>query len=396
MKVLPQELQAARFALTRSHAYMSSLMLSLNFVEQPGLGTMAVDKYWRCYYDPEVFKKWNPEELKSALFHECNHLLRDHHSRGEHFPNHQKMNVAADVEINPDVLASGLPVPKDWMMPDRFGLQDGMLAEEIYYHIPDDGQGGKGGQGKPGVGNGACGSCAGNPGEHELEAPGAGEGIGHAEQELIKRQVAKEIESAAKTQGNIPAGLKRWADLTLHPQVKWTKELASLARRSMIEVMGKMDRSFKRPSRVSSALGGRIVMPGWKSYIPNVGLVFDTSGSMGQTDLAKSIAEGKGVLSSLGGGGHSVTTISVDCSASAKQRVSNMRNVDLSGGGGTDMRIGLEEAASIKPRVDVVIVFTDGYTPWPSEPTRFKTIVVLTQTGAENQVPEWCKYIVVN
>ena len=394
MKVLPQELQAARFALTRSHAYMAPLMLSLNFVEEPGLGTMAVDKYWRCYYDPAVFQRWSDEELKGVLFHECNHLLRGHPERSEFFDDKQKMNLAEDAEINPDVLSSGLKLPGQYQMPDLYGLQDGLLAEEIYHHIPDQQGQGKGGKGKPSVGNGQCGGCAGNPHPGELDAPATGEGIGVAEKELIKRQVAKEIESAAKSQGNIPAGLKRWADLTLHPQVKWTKELAAICRRSMIEVMGKMDRSFKRPSRVASALGGRIVLPGWKGYIPNVGLIFDTSGSMGTTDLAKSIAEGKGVLASLGGGGHQVTTISVDCQAGAKKKVSNMRNVDLSSGGGTDMRVGLDEAATIKPRVDIAIVFTDGDTPWPSEPSPFKVIVVLTSGNRE--VPEWMKKIVVN
>lgn len=394
MKVLPQELQTARYALTRSHAYMSSLLLSLNFIEEPGLGTMGVDKYWRCYYDPKVLKKWSMKELEGVLFHECNHLLRSHPERSEPFEDKMKMNIAEDIEINPDVLASGLTLPQGCQMPELYGLRDGLLAEEIYHKLPQS----KVVNVQLGVANGQCGSCAGNPlpGGIEQGKPASGEGIGTAEQELIKRQVAKEIESTSRQQGNVPAGLKRWAEATLHPQVKWTKELASTVRRSMIEVMGKMDRTFKRPSRVSTALGGRIVLPGSKSYIPNVGLVFDTSGSMGETDLAKSVSEGKGVLAALGGGGHAVTTISVDCSVGSKKRVSNIRNVELSGGGGTDMRIGLREAETIKPRVDVVIVFTDGYTPWPAGPTPFKTIVVLTQTGAEKEVPHWAKYIVVN
>lgn len=393
MKVLPHELQTARYALTRSHSYMSSLVLSLNFVESPGLGTLGVDKYWRCYYDPEVLKKWTMKELEGVLFHESNHLLRNHPERSEFFEDKFLMNIAEDIEINPDVISSGLTLPAGCMMPETYGLQDGMLAEEIYHKLPVK----KINISAPGVGGGQCGSCAGQPLPNGIEQgkPDAGEGIGPAEQELIKRQVAKDIESASKTQGNVPAGLKRWAEATLHPQVKWTKELASTVRRSMIEVMGKMDRTFKRPSRVSTALGDRIVLPGSKSYIPNVALVFDTSGSMGESDLAKSVSEGKGVLSALGGGGHSVTTISVDCSVGSKKRVSNIRNVELSGGGGTDMRVGLSEAETIKPRVDVVIVFTDGDTPWPAEPCPFKVIAVLT-SGDRSTVPGWMKKIVVN
>lgn len=391
MKVLPTELQTARYALTRTHPYISSLLLSLNFIEQPGLGTIGVDKHWRCYYDPETIQRWSINEIEGVLFHESNHLLRSHPERAEHFDDHHKMNIAEDIEINPDVIECGLQLPGDALYPGTFGLKNGLLAEEYYHKIPDSPKMGKG---HGGVAAGKCGSCAGNPNEGEQDSPAPGDGISKAEQELIKRQVAKEIESAAKSQGNVPAGLKRWAEATLHPQVKWTKELASVCRRAMIEVMGKVDRTFKRPSRVASALGGRIVLPGWKAYIPNVALVQDTSGSMGQSDLNKSLAETKGVLQALGGGGWGVTYISVDCAVGSKQKINRVGQVQMNGGGGTDMGIGLAAAEETRPMPHIVIVLTDGDTPWPSVPPPFKVIVVLT--SGDRPVPAWSKKIVVN
>lgn len=398
MKVLPQELQTARYSLTRTHAYVSSLLLSLNFIEQPGLGTFGVDKHWRCYYDPEILAKWTPAQIKGALFHECNHILRDHHARGDFFENKLKYNICGDLEINPDVLESGLELPPGVAFPKQLKVPEDKLAEE-YYHLlkdppPQNGNGSGKGEGE--FGNGKCGSCAGNPNEGEEGDPAQGDGISNAEKELIKRQVAKDIEQAARQQGNVPGGLKRWAEATLHPQVKWTKELAAVCRRAMIEVMGKQDRTFKRPSRIASCLGGRLVLPGWKSYIPNVAMVFDTSGSMGKSDLAKAISEGKGVLQAIGGGGFNVTSISVDCAVGSKKKVASVRDISLDGGGGTDMRLGFQEADTIKPPVDILIVFTDGYTPWPAEAPNYKTIIVLTQAGAEKEVPAWAKCIVVN
>ncbi len=391
MKALPHELQVARYALSRSHPYISSVLLNLNFIEKEGIGTLGVDKYWRCYYDPTVVTVWPTKQLEGVLFHEVNHLLRSHPERGEHFPEHDKMNIAADMEINPDIIQAGLELPQGVVFPKHIHQPDGLLAEEYYHKIPT--QTIK----VSGVGAGKCGSCAGGEAQgFEDEAPKPGEGMSHAEQELVKRMVAKDIEGMGKDAGSVPDGLKRWADATLHPQVKWTKELASVVRRAMIEVLGKQDRTYKRMSRIAGALDSRIVLPGWKAYAPNVALVQDTSGSMGESDLSKSLAETKGVLQALGSTGHTVTYISVDCSVGAKKKISNMRQAVMVGGGGTDMGIGIAEAEKTKPRVDICIVLTDGYTPWPSVPPPFKTIVVLTQSGAEKQVPSWAKYIVVN
>jgi len=403
MKVLPLELQTARYALTRNQPYISSLVLNLNFIEKKGLGTLGVDKWWRCYYDPDIIKVWSLKQLEGVLFHESNHLLRSHPERAESFEDKFRMNVAEDIEINPDVLDSGFELPPGCPLPRTFNLPEDLLAEEYYEKLPKNinsspqsSDKNDKGKGNGSVGNGKCGSCAGHALEGEEKAPSPGDGISSAEQELIKRQVAKDIESSAKEAGAAPAGLQRWANQLLHPQVKWTKELASVVKRAMMEVMGKQDRTFKRISRLSGALDTKIILPGWKGYFPNVALIFDTSGSMGDTDLAKSIAEAKGVLRAIGGGGFGVVTISVDCAIGTKQRVNSASRISLSGGGGTDMGVGLAEAEKTKPRIDVAIVLTDGYTPWPSLAPPFKTIVVLTQEGAKDSVPSWAKTLMVN
>ena len=396
-KPLPEALQAARFQLTRTHRYISGILMNMTFVEKPGLGTMGVDKYWRCYYDPAKVEEWKGEGLRAVLYHEVNHLLRAHPRRGEHFEDKHKVNCAGDIEINPDVREAGFKLPGQALFPSTYGIDDNdkKLMEEYYNLIPDNPQIG---QGKPGdkPGEGHCGSCAGEALDCEEGPPEADEGLSEGEKEIIKRQVAKEIENTVKQQGSVPSGLRRWAEALLHPQVKWTKELAAVVRRSMIEVMGRQDRTFRRLSRVGSALGGGVVLPGFKAHVPNVGLVQDTSGSMGTDDLQKSMAETKGVLNALGGAGHGVVYISVDCAIGQKKRINSTAQIQMTGGGGTDMRLGLEAAAELNPKVDICIVMTDGFTPWPVEQPPFKVIIILTQTGAETQVPSWAKWILIN
>ncbi len=50
--------------------------------------------------------------------------------------------------------------------------------------------------------------------------------------------------------------------------------------------------------------------------------------------------------------------------------------VELAGGGGTDMGSGIYAAAALRPRPSVVIVLTDGFTPWPEAPPPAVRIIV--------------------
>jgi hypothetical protein len=46
------------------------------------------------------------------------------------------------------------------------------------------------------------------------------------------------------------------------------------------------------------------------------------------------------------------------------------------------------------PKPDVVIVLTDGYTPWHKEPLRGTTLIVgLTEEGGANSVPDWARVV---
>ena len=52
------------------------------------------------------------------------------------------------------------------------------------------------------------------------------------------------------------------------------------------------------------------------------------------------------------------------------------------------MGAGITAATNTKPRPDIAIVMTDGYTPWPTAPPPFKTIIIYTTTGMETG-PKW-------
>jgi predicted metal-dependent peptidase len=91
-----------------------------------------------------------------------------------------------------------------------------------------------------------------------------------------------------------------------------------------------------------------------------------------------------------------VLVLACDAAVGAANRVRRVDEIELVGGGGTDMRVGISGAESSRPRPDVVVVFTDGLTPWPDRPTRARLIVaVIGEPSAVAQVPAWATTVLV-
>lgn len=245
-----------------------------------------------------------------------------------------------------------------------------------------------------------CGSGAdGIARDYEIEGDKIDSGIDSDRADIIRQKVATEIASHSKTRGDVPAGLERWAKEILDPTVDWRRELASIVRRSFAQIAGVRDYTYSRPSRRDSSMrsaGQNIVLPAMRQPAPpNVSIVIDTSGSMSDDMLTWALSETQGVLRSLGSAGRAVKIISCDARASV-QKVSSISQVNLSGGGGTDMRVGVDAAMKDRQKPNVVIVLTDGYTPWHEEPLKGTTLIVgLTEEGAKNKVPSWARVVLI-
>lgn len=243
-----------------------------------------------------------------------------------------------------------------------------------------------------------CGSGAdGIARDYEIEGDKVDAGIDSDRADIIRQKVATDISNHSKNRGNVPAGLERWAKEILDPTVDWRRELASIVRRSFAQVAGIRDYTYSRPSRRDSSMrssGQNIVLPAMRQPSPpKVSIVIDTSGSMSDEMLSWALSETQGVLRSLGSAGRSVKVISCDAKASI-QKVSSLSQVNLSGGGGTDMRVGVDAAMQDSQKPDVIIVLTDGYTPWHKSPLKGTTLIVgLTEEGSKSSVPEWARVV---
>ena len=369
------KLFAARLQAARARPYLATALFALHAVESRRVPTMAVDRHWRCYVSPAFVERTPVEELAGVWVHEVSHLLRDHHGRSDRVARDRgltgpgerlRMNIAADCEINDDVYGDGLARPDGVVEPGDLGLPLGQLMEDYLRLFT--------------LGSCSrhlawldCGSGAdGLERDWELGPEGA-HGLGEQERDAVRFRVAQGI---AGRPGSAPAGWRRWAEQAFHPPQPW-RELLGAAVRSAFSGGGTgEDYTYGRPARRSAGVPG-VVLPSLRRRPPRVTVVVDTSGSVSDAELGSALLEIAAISRAVGGRRDLVGVVSCDAAAGSVLPLCRAEGIPLVGGGGTDLRTGFAAALSARPRPDVVVVLTDGQTPWPSTRPPCRTVVGL-------------------
>jgi len=383
-------LQAARVRAAHQRSYFAPALFNLVPVETTLVGSMAVDSQWRLYYNEAWLAAHSVEQNASLLVHEVSHLLRDHEGRKKAagIRDHRRWNTAGDCEINDDLQAEGLPLPGDPPLPARYGLPNGERAETYYHQLPappraDD-------QGAIGEGQ-DCGSGA--HGERrfwELPADDGSEGgvpgVDRIKAELVRRDVAHRIEATSIYDTDVPLAWRRWARATLAPKVDYMATLRHTVRRALRQsTLGRYDRTYRRPHR-RQACYGEFIMASFHQPRPRAGFLIDTSGSMGDSQLARAVSELGGLTRQIGYGAE-VIVACCDAAVHDVRKAFTGRPIELYGGGGTDMGVGLRAFIERRnPPIDLLVIVSDCLSPWPADVPPFPVITVRVGEGAP---PPW-------
>jgi predicted metal-dependent peptidase len=377
----PDKIAAARLWAATRFPYLASALFASPVVYAEGLGGFAVDRWWRVYVDPEVLHEATVPQVGFELVHHCGHLLRDHASRAAELPVGEGDTgawvAAGDAEINDDLVDGDLDLEpvRDPVLPSTLGCEPGHLAEEYFRPAavrcragmcPHDCGSGAHGQDRPG----------------EQAADGGSPCVRDYHAELVRRQVATDALAHAQQAGWLPGGLRRWAEQIVAPRVDWRRALAAELRRGIADTTGRTDYTYRRPSRRASAVSG-VILPALRRPVPQVAVVCDTSGSMTDDLLARVLAEVDGILRGVGVRAEGVRVLACDAAVHTARRVRHAGQVELVGGGGTDMGAGITAALAGRPRPNVVVVLTDGFTPWPATgPKGTKVVIGLLSAGS--------------
>lgn len=279
--------------------------------------------------------------------------------------------------------------------------------------------------GSGGSGNGTtCGSCGenvnagqcgsgsgGNPIDGEL---GDAEGIpGLTEHDVdgLRRLTAEEIRKTAQSNpGNIPGGMKIWADEVLAPPtIDWRTVLRGEIRSAISWKNGKMD--YNRTRRARRNPIPNVIMPALHAPKARISIGVDVSGS-NLGNLGTVLSNVVDISKKGGVRGKELTAFSVDTVATKPHFVYNPLELlkNTRGGGGTDMRVAFEVFGELAKRkqTDICILASDLETGWPkarpnTPNVRYIILAVMNtnsrdshyQKQAEKTVGQWAKIVYV-
>lgn len=371
--------------------YFSRGFGALTPVLRPGFLTVAVDSRWRLYWSPEGLQKLlaDGNDPVAVMQHELEHLLREHSERmGDRTAMIQQQAykdkppepyplwfICCDAEINDELV--GRLGEKVWY-PCKLGCKDHDTAEVYYDTIINSASGKPKEEGE----GGACGGGSGVDGqERDYEAPdGEAPSVKKAESKVLVDAVANDVHRHnVKNPGTVPAGVLVWAEARMKKQtIPWKNLLKAQVRRAKAYVGGFFDYTYARANRHQGR--ERVLLPGNQAPEIEIDVIVDTSGSMSsEGDVVA------GVLESITSSGiQRINVISCDAAVHDLKKLKSWRTVnELRGGGGTDLRVAFEKVTS-----PVVVVVTDGETPWPDDANGKKVIVVLCRGGGVD-VPSW-------
>ena len=413
------KISLARTIVRHKGPYYSKSMLSLVFMPMNDIGTMCLTSNLILGYSPEWSLMATPPVLAADVVHEINHFLRRHFERrGDRDP--RLVNVAGDLAINPDLIAAGWELADEKterpaILPKHYGFPDGLSMEAYYALLAQSEQAQhksnkalkelleKIRDGAGGTGHGDCGGIAHgvaiSAAERELEAlPGVGRS--KAEIRSVEILADKQIKDyiAQKGRGSVPAALIRDVENRKEiSRIRWQDVLARVIRTATGQLMmGDMDPSYIRPSRRSFAMG-TVLRPSYVTRLPEIAIVRDTSGSMGEEQLTACVRESYSIVKSVGIDDIWYTDADAAVAMPWKRVNKEFFNTlsTASGGGGTNFGPAIKDAQRLHPRPDLLIYCTDGDGD-AGDPPRGMAVVFAIVPSYYNKAPcSWATTVIV-
>jgi len=362
----------AKARLLMNHPFFATLLLNTPIIVQDGICEYAATDMKNIYLNPTYAKEASVDDLMSDLCHEVGHNALLHGPRLDG-RNHRLWNIAADYAMNLMLEDQGFKAPKGgWLVDKKY---TGWSADKIYADLrdkaakrpqPKPGQG-QPGQGQPGQGDPSDGIPEDRMHGDLLPVAGSNDPAEKAETVRKMQQKVAQAAMAAKMAGKLKGQLATMVDEFINPKVPW----ATVLRDHLLRVV-KDDESWTRRNRRFR----NVYLPARHSErMGPIVIIGDSSGSIwcSPEELKMFASEIQAVADQVMP--EHIRLIWADTEVAGEEVFEHGQPLkfDVKGGGGTDMRVPLSYVEQYDP--EVVILLTDGYTPWPKNEPPYPLIV---------------------
>lgn len=346
-------IRKARVDIMLNDPFFGSLLMCAPIQASTSIPTAATDMS-SIFYNPEFIEKLEPHHVRFVLAHEVLHKAMAHGlRRGSR--NAKLWNIACDYAINAILHEAKFKVLEGALIATRFFKKS---AEQIYEILFQESQGNQRGSGD-------------EPNEDVLGSDLQEPSLDPEERAVLEREIKQQVAQAATTArmaGELTGGLERLVSSVLEPQVPWSDVL----REYMTRIAHDNESWSHRNRRIQHAF-----LPARRNPVMGpIVIIGDTSGSITQAEFNRVAAEIQSVSDQLRP--ESIRVVWADATVSSEQVFECNEPLDLkpTGGGGTDMRVPLKHVEQYEPQV--VVLITDGETPWPTDQPNYPLIVCCT------------------
>jgi predicted metal-dependent peptidase len=378
-------LKQQRIQLIRNYPFFGWLSMYLTLNRRDDVQTACVDKDANLYYSENYLATLTEDEIRMLIAHEISHVAfkSEARCRGRE---RQIWNYATDYKINQILDENGFSVNNKWLRDNKY---NDMGAEEVYddlikhavkvtIYVGKLGTGDiKYGQGKgKGIGKGD------KNGKEKLNGNGVGfedSGAIEPEKDIWKDRIA-EAYHFSKSYGKSPAGLERFYEDLLFPNITWKQQLYKYICDNV-----KSDTTWSRPNRKFINQG--IYLPSFKKENIELVLAVDTSGSIDEKMLSEFYNEIISIRDSFNN--IKLTVLTCDTQVHEAIEIENHEKPDIKmkGGGGTNFIPVFDWICEHKPMIKILVYLTDLCGTFPKDEYSFATIWATKKEWENTNIP---------
>ena len=372
------KLTRARIQLLLNRCFYGTLALHLKLEKDNSIPTFCTDGK-KIYYNEEFVNSLKDNDIEFIMAHEILHCIFYHLSRRNN-REAKRWNFAVDYAVNSILYNEFHNIPEGCLYDEKYKNK---TAEEIYSLLPE--MNGKG----EGTGTEKGDYKRYEKGDTTIEIDSKGN-IKVNGKEIKQYDVHKDIKdtkenidelekdwkiqttksfSQSKIAGKLPAGMNIFIEELLQPKLNW-KEMM----KQFIVSISKSDYKWLPPNKKHIHRG--MYLPSLTGEnLGDIAIIVDNSGSTLDYQQ-RFFSECNSLLQQYDTNMHLLV---VDTEINSYKVYNKGDSIDLKqkGGGGTDLRVAFDYIKERGINPSVVVVLTDGYTPFPEREDN-PTLWVLT------------------